>query len=271
MGHPTRGQMNRPGLMMPLPVLLPLAVVDTLVVVLPTAPWLCQPGHPFRVLLTPFVGIAIGLLLGVQTLLWQIVRNWWIRSRAEADAAFAGLADAAPAVTISEPVDELAALFVEWIPERWGRVAWFDVYVDDRPVWSVPGERLSTVTVSEGRHQVFIKVNHMVSDVIEVDLSGGEVVHLACGMKPLVRNRFFRSCEWKLLYIATPVALVAFYIPAVKRFIERHFAAEFVAITLLGSLGFYLSLPRLFRADRGRWSTSWRHPSGRPATKIRGT
>lgn len=48
MGHPYRRQVYP---IPPLPVLLPLAVVDTLVVMLPTAPWMCQPGHPYRMLL----------------------------------------------------------------------------------------------------------------------------------------------------------------------------------------------------------------------------
>ncbi len=54
-----------------------------------------------------------------------------------------------------------------------------------------------------------------------------------------------------MMYIATPVALVAFYVPAVTRFIERHFAAELLAIIFLGLLGFYLSLPRLFSRRPG--------------------
>jgi hypothetical protein len=110
---------------------------------------------------------------------------------------------------------------------------------------------LSAVTVSEGRHEVFIKVNHMVSDVIEVDLAVGEIVHLACGIKPLVQNRFFRLLEKKMIYIAVPVALVAVSVPAVTRFIERHLAAEFLSIVFLGLLGFLMSLPRLFSRKPG--------------------
>jgi hypothetical protein len=263
MGHPYWGQVNQQGLIPPLPLLLPLGVVDTFVVVLPTAPWMCQPGHPFRMLLAPVVGLAIGLLLGVQAVLWHLLRKWWIGSKADADAAFATFAGSPPAVSIPEPVGEPAAVLVEWIPERRGPLAWFDVYVDDRPVWSVTGERLSAVTVSEGRHRIFIKVNHMVSDVIELDLAGGEFVHLTCGMKPLVQNRFFRFFEWKLMYIATPSALVAFYVPAVTRFIERHFAAELLAIIFLGLLGFYLSLPRLFSRRPGAMVYLVERPEGR--------
>jgi hypothetical protein len=221
MGHPYRGQVNQQGLIPPLPVLLPLAVVDTFVVVLPAAPWMCQPGHSFRMLLAPVVGLAIGLLLCVQAVLWHFLRNWWIGAKADADAAFATVSDSPAAVAIPEPVGEPAIALVEWIPERRGPLAWFDVYVDDLPVWSVTGERLSAVTVPEGRHQVFIKVNHLVSGLIEVDLAGGEVVHLACGMKPLMRNRFFRFFDLKLRYIVCPAALAAVYVPAVMRFIGR--------------------------------------------------
>ena len=64
----------------PLSVILTLAVVDTLVVVLPTAPWMCQPGHAYRMLLAPVVGLPIGVLLGVQTVLWNFLRKWWTGS-----------------------------------------------------------------------------------------------------------------------------------------------------------------------------------------------
>jgi hypothetical protein len=84
-----------------------------------------------------------------------------------------------------------------------------------------------------------------------MDLAAGGFRHLVCGMKPLIQNRFFRFFEWKMMYIATPVALVAFCVPAVSRFIERHFAAEFLSIIFLGFLGFYLSLPRLFSRRPG--------------------
>jgi hypothetical protein len=46
--------------------------------------------------------------------------------------------------------------------------------------------------VSEGYHQVFIKVGRFKFDAVEVDLAGGEAVHLACGLKPLIRSRFLR-------------------------------------------------------------------------------
>jgi hypothetical protein len=78
MRHPYGEQVH---LVPPLPVLLPLAVVDTFVVVLPTASWMCQPGHPFRMLLAPVVGLSIGLMLGVQAALWHFLRKWWIESR----------------------------------------------------------------------------------------------------------------------------------------------------------------------------------------------
>ena len=99
MGHPYRRQVHP---IPPLRVLLPLAVVDTLVVVLPTAPWMCQPEHSFRMLLAPVVGLPIGLLLGVQTVLWHFLRNWWTGSKAEADAAFATVSGPPPEVSIRE-------------------------------------------------------------------------------------------------------------------------------------------------------------------------
>ena len=211
MGHPYRDQVYQ---IPPLPVLLPLAVVDTLVVELPTAPWMCQPAYLYRMLLAPVVGLAIGLMLGVQTVLWHFLGKWWTGLKADADAAFATVPGSPPEVSMPEPTDALAAVFVEWVPNRFGRLAWFDVYVDDRPVWTVTGERLTPVITSEGQHRIFIKVNHMKSDEVELDLAAGGLCHLVCGMNPLIQNRFFRFFNMKFKFVAIPVALVCFFVPA---------------------------------------------------------
>jgi hypothetical protein len=248
MGHPYRRQVYP---IPPLPVLLPLAVVDALVVLLPIAPWMCQPGHQFRMLLAPVVGLPIGLLLGVQTVLWNFLRTWWTRSKAEADAAFAAVSASLPEFTIPKRTGAPAAVFVEWVPNRHGRRAWFDVYVDDRPVWTVTGERLTPVITSQGHHRIFIKANHMKSDEVELDLTAGAVRHVVCGMKPLIQNRFFRFFEMKLKFVAFPVAFACFFIPAAMRILKEHFAVEFFAILILGFLGFYVSLPRYFSRRPG--------------------
>lgn len=248
MGHPYWRQVYP---IPPLPVLLPLAVVDTLVVVLPTASWMCQPGHPYRMLLAPVVGLPIGLLLGMQTVLWHFLRKWWTGSKADADAAFATVSGSPPAVSIPEPAGARAAVFVEWVPDRLGRLAWFDVYVDDRPVWTVTGERLTPVITSEGKHRIFIKVNHMKSDEVDLDLAAGGFCHLVCGMKPLIQNRFFRFFHMKFIFVAYPAAMVCFFVPAAMRFLKEHFGVEFLAIVVLGLLGFYASLPRYFSRRPG--------------------
>lgn len=248
MGHPYRPQVLP---IPPLPVLLPLAGVDTLVVLLPTAPWMCQPGHPYRMLLAPLVGLPIGLLLGMQTVMWHLLRKWWTGSKAEADAAFATVSGSPPEDSLPERAGAPAAVFVEWVPDRLGRMARFDVYVDDRPVWTVTGERLTPVITSEGRHRIFIKLNHMKSDEVELDLAAGGFRHLVGGMKPLIQNRFFRFFHMKFLFVAMPVAMVCFLEPAAKRFLEEHFGVEFLAIVVLGLLGFYASLPRYFSRRPG--------------------
>ena len=248
MGHPYQHQFYP---VPPLPLLIPLAVVDTLVVLLPIAPWMSQPGHPFRMLLAPVVGLAIGLLLGVQTVLWHFLRKWWTGSKAEADAAFATVSDSPPEVPIPEQAGAPAAVFVQWVPDRLGRVPRFDVYVDDWPIWTVTGERLTPVITSEGPHRIFIKVNHMKSDEVELDLTAGGFCHLVCGMKPLIRNRFLRFFHEKFVFVALPAAMACFFVPAGKRFLKEHFEVEFLAIVVLGLLGFYASLPRYFSRRPG--------------------
>jgi hypothetical protein len=91
----------------------------------------------------------------------------------------------------------------------------------------------------------------MVSEVIDVELTSGEVVHLACGMKPLIRNRLFRFFEFKLKYIVSPAAVAAFFVPTVRPFIENHFQVEIIMVASLGLLGFYVSLPRAFSRRPG--------------------
>jgi hypothetical protein len=248
MGHPYRRQANP---IPPLPVLLPLAVIDTLVIVLPAAPWMCQPGHPYRMLLMPVVGLPIGLLRVVQTRLWQFLRTWWTRAKAEADAAFAAVSGSPPEFAIPKRTSAPATVFVEWVPNRHGRLAWFDVYVDDRPVWTVTGERLTPVITSAGPHRIFIKANHMRSDEVELDLTAGAARHVVCGMKPLIQNRLFQFFEMKLKFLVLPAAVACFFIPAAMRVLKEYFAAEFIAILILGFLGFYVSLPRYFSRRPG--------------------
>ncbi len=248
MGHPYRRQIS---LFPPLPVLLLLAIVDTLVVMLPTAPWMCQPGHPERMLLTPVVGFAIGLLFGVQTLLWHFLRKWWTGSNAEADAAFGMVSENPPEAAVAMPTGPLAAVLVEWVPERPGYLAWFDVYVDDQPIWTVTGQRVTPIITTEGPHRIFIKANHMKSDEVELHLVAGESCHLVCGMKPLIPKGFFWFFQMKFLFVAYPVAIVCFFVPAAKRFLLEHFEVEFLAIVVLGLLGFCVSLPRYFSRRPG--------------------
>ncbi|QEH34522.1 hypothetical protein OJF2_30620 [Aquisphaera giovannonii] len=140
---------------------------------------------------------------------------------------------------------DLAEVLIEWIPGRRGHLAVYDVHVDGRPVGRVNQERLVAVPVWEGRHQVFLQIGRLRSDVVELDLAGGEVVHLTCGLKPLIQNPFFRFFEAKMLFLAMPVAVAAYFVPPVMHFIERHLAVEFLGILFLWMLGFLVSLPRI--------------------------
>lgn len=258
-GHPYRARPDQRFLIAPLIMLIRVAVIDLFVVLPPTVPWFCDRGHSFRILLAPLLVTALVLLMTVQALLlvvvqalvWRFVKAIWYRERAEADAAFANLDSSRLEEDVSEPAGEPAAVFVEWFPDRRGHLAWFDVYVDDRPVWTVTGERLTPVIVSEGQHRIFIKVGHMKSDEVEVDLAAGGFHHLVCGMKPLIQNRFFRFFEMKLRFVAIPVAVVCFFVPAAMRILEERFAVEFFAILIIGFLGIYASMPRYFSRRPG--------------------
>ncbi len=259
MGHPYRARPDQRYLIAPLVMLVPLAVFD-LFVVLPLAlPWFCDRGHPFRMLLAPLLVTGLVLLMTVQAVLlivvhavlWRCVKTIFYQGRAEADAAFANIDLSRSEETVLEPTGEPAVVFVEWVPIRRGHPGWFDVYVDDRPVWTVTGERLTQVIAPEGRHRIFIKANHMKSDEIEMDLAKTESRHLICGMKPLIQNRFFRFFELKFKVIAIPAAVACFFVPAAMRVLKDHYAVEFVAIVILGLLGIYASIPRAFSRRPG--------------------
>ena len=104
---------------------------------------------------------------------------------------------------------------------------------------------------SEGQHRILIKVNHMKSDEVELDLDARRICHLVCGMKPLIQNRFFRFFVMKFYFVALPAAMVCFCGPAAMRFLQAHFGVEFLATVVLGLLGMYASMPRYFSRRPG--------------------
>jgi hypothetical protein len=123
--------------------------------------------------------------------------------------------------------------------------------VDDQAVPTLQRGPLVNILVSAGRHQIFIELGWFRSEEVAVDLASGEDAQLVCGPRPLVKSRFFRFFELKMMFVATPVAIAAFCIPSVMRVVERHFAAEFLAIICISQLGFLLSLPRCFSRKPG--------------------
>ncbi len=238
-----------------LPPILVLAILgglDTVVVCLATAPWLFEDIHSPRILLAPIVnGALIAMLVVVQITLWNYSRSRYRRWETEADAAFANISRPKRHVVSQEPISEPAVVCIQSSPVPFARFGHFVVYVDDQPVRTSQREPLVNVFVPAGRHQIFIELGRFRSEKVAVDLAGGEQAQLVCGPRPLVRSRFFRFFELKMMFVATPVAIAAFYIPSVMRVVERHFAAEFLAIIVLSQLGFLLSLPRYFSRKPG--------------------
>ena len=265
MGQPHQAWPDQRYLIVPLILLVPLAVIELVLILPRTLPWFCDQGHPFRGVLLPLLvaglavmmAIQLVLLVAVQAVLWRFVNAIWYRERAEADAAFASTTEmSVHAQSVPQTSGEPAAFFIEWLPGERVQLATFDVYVDDQAVWTVTGERLTQMFAPEGRHRVFIKLNHMKSDVVEMDLVAGIYRHLVCGMKPLIQNRFFRFFEKKLKFVAIPVALVCFFIPAAMRFLQEHLAVEFMAIVFLGLLGFYAKASPAFLPPTGSYGLS---------------
>ncbi len=268
MGYPYQLKPDQRGQTALLIAMIPLAVIN-LVVILPRAvPWIREQAGLLQLLLAPLLCVGLFyLVLGesivvlvVPVLLWQFVRSILDLGQTEADAAFAGAGPAQPRSPTPARwpgpyavPDEPAAVMVECIPDRhWGMArGWFDVYVDDQPLWTVTGEPMTPLLVPAGRHRVFIKIMHMKSDEVEVDIDTGEICRLACGMTPIIRNPLFRVFEAKLRYVAIPVALVCFFIPVVGRFVAEHFGVEFLVILFLGFLGILSSLLRFFSRRAG--------------------
>ena len=83
-----------------------------------------------------------------------------------------------------------------------------------------------------------------------LDLVGGECVPLICGSRFLVRSRWSRFNELKMMFVVA-LGLAASRIPAVMRFIERHFAVEFLVMLFIGMLYWLFDLSRLFSRRPG--------------------
>ena len=126
-----------------------------------------------------------------------------------------------------------------------------DIYVDGRKVGTLGCGKGTSVIVPPGIHEVFLKVNHVTSDIIELDLQLGEHAEFEGRMKPLIQNRFFRFFELKFYYLATPLAIIAYVSKPVMHFIEENLKYEFLAIAFLSMFGFLASFPRLFSRKPG--------------------
>jgi hypothetical protein len=127
----------------------------------------------------------------------------------------------------------------------------FSIYVDGTLVGSCPYATVAALLLAEGCHAVSVRMYAGFSDVVELDLAGGDQVELVCAIKPLMRNRFFKIIETKFLFIMIPLALVAFVYPDVVRFIEAHAKYEFLAVVFLFCIGVVVSLPKLFSRKPG--------------------
>ena len=96
------------------------------------------------------------------------------------------------------------------------------IFLDALPLGTVDAGAGIEFPILAGIHEIHVKFDFYKSDIVRIDLPEGESIRLACGMKPLITNRFFRIFEKKFLYFATPLALIAFAIPGVVQFIEKY-------------------------------------------------
>ena len=127
----------------------------------------------------------------------------------------------------------------------------YAVYVDGKPVGSCPYGVISAIVLPEGRHFISVRIHPWSSDVVDLDLQGGDRVDLVCAMAPLIRNRFFKGVETKFFLLAVPLALTSLVYPDISKLIERHAKFEFLAVVFLFCLGVFLSLPKLFSGKFG--------------------
>ena len=141
-----------------------------------------------------------------------------------------------------------SSLIVERIHARQGSLGPLFIVVGGQTVGSVDDGATAILQLPPGKCEVWIQANWYKSDIVQVDLEEDQARELACGMKPLITNPFFRFFEREFIFVATPVALVAFWVPAVTRFIEDHLAVEFLGIIFLALFGFVVNLPKLFFA-----------------------
>jgi hypothetical protein len=122
----------------------------------------------------------------------------------------------------------------------WGRP--FNVYVDDRLVGAVMARKTEFFALSPGRHSVFVKLDWYPSDIVSLDLAGGDYVELACGPKPLF-NKFFRLFDRKMMVLG-PLVCVVGLIPGGLKWVAKNFGHEIVVIAGIFCAGVLLTLPR---------------------------
>jgi hypothetical protein len=155
-----------------------------------------------------------------------------------------------------EPFDDATILF-RWKPDRMARLrgldrlVCFEIHIDGCQVGTLGSGEGSLVVVSSGPHEVFLRVDRLTSDIVELDLQPGEHAELEGSQKRLIQNRFFQFFERKLIYFIIPLALVAYVSKPVVHFIEAHLQYELFAVLSLASLGFLISFPRVFSRKPG--------------------
>ena len=155
-----------------------------------------------------------------------------------------------PESTLPEPalvVVEMSFRALRGVTPR----ALYAVYVDGRAVgstrWGVP----SAVVMPAGPHKICVKNDKWVSDVVELNLFGGDYIEVVCELKPLLRGKFFKFIESKFLLFALPLAIVAAVNPSVVRFIDEHLKYEFLGEVFLFCIGVAFGLLRLFSRKPG--------------------
>lgn len=127
----------------------------------------------------------------------------------------------------------------------------YAVYVDGRAVGSSPYWAASAIVLPEGPHSVQVKMSPWASDIVELELRGGDHVELFCGTKSLIQGKFWKTVETKFLWFFVPLVLIAYYFPAVGHFVEQNLKYEFLALLGLLCIGTAIGFLRMFSRKPG--------------------
>ena len=85
----------------------------------------------------------------------------------------------------------------------------YAVYVDGKPVGSCPYGVISAIVLPEGRHFISVRIHPWSSDVVDLDLQGGDRVDLV--------GPTSRACRWRLSRVGAEWGYTTVQVRAIHR------------------------------------------------------